>query len=103
MSNLHTPSRRVFTGWVAAAAITGLATQAHAGRKRGGADPMDRIPGHYSVRKFTSFSREEVYRIDHAARLGRRITIGDYTPSQSRKILRKALADWPSTRQALLR
>ncbi len=103
MYKLPNPSRRSFTTGLVSAALAGMATPSLAGYRRGGADPIDRIPRHYTLRKFTSFSREEVYRLDHAARFGRQITIGDFTPSETRKILREALADWPATRQKLLR
>lgn len=101
MTNVTPPTRRAVTGWLVTAALAGLATQAAA--RGNDISPTDRLPRHYSLRRFTSLSRDEVYRIDHAARRGRPITIGDFSPSESRKILRDALADWPATRQSLLR
>lgn len=97
----HSPARRAFVGLIVAVGIAGLASQATA---RGDASPADTVPRHYSIETFTSLDRNEVYRIDHAARHGSRsITIGDFSASESRKILREAVADWPATRATLLR
>lgn len=99
--NTHAPrSRRAFIGWMATAAFAGLATQATA---RNSASPADRITRHYSLKRFTALDRNGVYRLDHAARRGAQITIGDLSPSASRQLLRDAVADWPATRAALLR
>ena len=96
MKNLSNPSRRAFTGWLATAAFAGVATQSVAGSYRGGGtDPFDRVPQYYSVREFTELSRNQVYRINQATRFGRPVRIGDLTPSQTRELLREALADWP--------
>ncbi len=100
-THTHLPARRAFIGLVVAAGMAGLASQATA---RGDASPADAVPRHYSIEKFTSLDRNEVYRIDHASRHGsRQITIGDFSASESRKILRDAVADWPATRATLLR
>lgn len=100
-ANIQSPARRAFVGLMVTAGVAGLASQAVA---RNGISPADRIPRHYSLETFTSLDRNEVYRIDHAARRGsRQITIGDFSASESRKILRDAVADWPATRASLLR
>ena len=100
-AHIHSPSRRAFVGLMVTAGVAGLASQAIA---RGDASPADSLPRHYSIEHFTSLDQNEVYRIDHAARRGsRQITIGDFSASESRKILRDAVADWPATRATLLR
>ena len=101
MTHLNTPSRRAVTTWLATSALFGMAAQTPAyGRE---ISPIDRVPRHFSLRRFTSLSRDEVYRIYHASRLGKRITIGQFSPSESRNILRDAFEDWPATRQRLAR
>ncbi len=104
MSQAHTfsPSRRAFVGLMVTAGAAGLATQVAA---RGGSDvsQSDRVPRHFSIERFTSLDRNDVYRVNHASRRGKSITIGDFSPSQSRQILRDAAADWPATRASLLR
>lgn len=99
-TQIHSPSRRAFVGFMATAALAGVASQAVA---RGGTGHTDRIPRHYSIERFTSLDASEVYRINRASRSGRQITIGDLSASESRQILRSAAADWPGTRAKLLR
>ena len=96
----HNPSRRTLVTWMAAAAVLGTAVQSQAS-SRNGLDPSDRIPRHYSLKKFTSLSQPQVYRINHAVRAGRRITIEGFSPSESRELLRNATRDWPATRRRL--
>ena len=95
----HSASRRAFIGFLATAAAAGVASQAVAGNN---ISPIDRVPRHYSIERFTSLDENEVYRIDHASRAGRRITIGNLSPSESKSLLRRAVADWPGTRATLL-
>lgn len=98
----HARSRRAFLGFMTTAALAGMTTQVAA---RGGsnASVINRVPSHFSLRKFTSLSAAEVYRVAHASRLGRHVTIGDFSASESREILRNAEVDWPTTRASLLR
>ena len=102
VSSIPRPSRRTLVTWMAAAAVLGTTLQSQAnGRGRGGTDPSDRIPRHYSLKKFLSLSQPQVYEINHASRAGRRITIQGFSPSESRELLRNATRDWPATRRTL--
>lgn len=95
------PSRRELLVWFATIGFFGSSSRVAAS---GGneLDPTDRIQRHFSVKRFTALSRNEIYMVNLAVRQGRRITIDGFSPSESRRIIGEAAKDWPTTRSWLL-
>lgn len=52
---------------------------------------IDHVPGHVSEMKFESMSEAEIYELDIAQKRGRRVLIGDHTPSESQRMVDEAL------------
>lgn len=64
-------------------------------------DPADKIPRRFSVRRFLSLNKNELYVVNLAVRRGRGIIIEGYSRSESRKIISLAAKD-PAAARALL-
>lgn len=64
-------------------------------------DPSDTVPRRFSVKRFLSLSRDDLYLVNLAVRRGRGIIIEGYSRSESRKIIQLANED-PKAARALL-
>lgn len=82
----NTPARRVLP-LVIGAALTATALPATAGERT----VIEQLPTQISKSAFQSLSGPELYQIDIAHKRGQRVQIGDYSPSQSRAAVDKAL------------
>lgn len=95
----HTSSRRIFLACLAAGvSAPALPVMASDGNEL---DPSDTVPNRFSLERFTALDRRDIYDVALAVRRGRRIVIDGFSPSQSRRIIRQAADDWPTTRAAL--
>ena len=92
---MQTLTRRTLFGLTLATTTATLAATAQAGNRRYGSDrdPRDLIPRWFSVNRFLRLSKAQVYQVDRAVRLGRRIIIDGYTPSESRELISLANKD----------
>lgn len=61
-------------------------------------NPADKVPGWISEARFNNMSDAEVCEIDRAQKLGSRVIIEGYTPSETGKIVDEALEDGTVTR-----
>lgn len=92
-------SRRTLLGWLGLAFAPATALQASDYEEE---DPADLVPERFSIRQFTALSENEIYKVGLAIKRGRTIRIGNYSPSESRAIIRRARENWPATRAELL-
>jgi len=81
------PARRVLA-LVVGAALTATTLPATAGQRT----VIEQLPTQISKDAFQSLSGPELHQIDIAHKRGQRVLIGDYSPSQSRAVVDKALA-----------
>ncbi|MEM7733643.1 MAG: hypothetical protein AAF280_12810 [Pseudomonadota bacterium] len=89
-------SRRSLFGLTLAATGATFAASAHASgslRRGSDLDPSDRLPRWYSVNRFLRLSKNQVYDLARAVRLGRSFTIEGYTRSQTADIIQLANRD----------
>lgn len=87
----HTPARRVLALMIGAA-LTATALPATAGQRT----VIEQLPSQISKAEFQSLDQAAVYEINIAHKRGQRVQIGDYSPSQSRAVVDKALTNGDS-------
>ena len=94
---MPTFSRRTLLGLAIASTTPGLARAIDAEEF----NPSDRIPRRFSVRRFLSLSKDEIYDVNLAVRRGRGILIDGFTRSESRALIELALKDPAAARAQL--
>jgi hypothetical protein len=77
---------------VIGAALTATALPATAGQRT----VIEQLPTQISKSAFQSLSTSGLHQIDIAHKRGQRVQIGDYSPSQSRAVVDKALSNGDS-------
>lgn len=66
-------------------------------------DPADEVPRWFSVQHFLSLDENQIYKVNLAIKRGRPIRIGNYSRSESRKIIKAARENPEAVRAQLSR
>jgi hypothetical protein len=91
-----TPAFR-FIALVLAGALTAVAIPASANDR----EPIDQVPNWVSQNSFDAMNAYDIYEIDHAQKLGKRVIIEGYTAAESRNLVDEASnADTVASRTA---